>query len=160
MFMMQADPEQFACEVASFHEEVERLARLFSLNIHTSDLSLQGQGRMRAQLEYMLWHEQGLVVVKGLLPLGNGAGEEPLSAFPATIRFSLTVEPGTDLESKRMRIEEYMGQEAELIWNVMPLGLNDHFEGTVHFLYQTHRDMLFEYAKMMMCIITGKTLAA
>jgi hypothetical protein len=93
------------------------------------------------------------------------SGDQPERCEPieATMRFSLSVDPHSDhldMEGKKLRIEDFFGSDGELVWNILPDGLDDHLELTLHFLYVPGSNLLFEYGSRVLGIITGKSLAA
>jgi hypothetical protein len=153
--------EHVSHQTRSFHSEVEQLAKMFSLRSEggVPALELYTHPHFQAMLEYTLWGETGVVLLKGKLQFA-GDQQERCEAIPVTMRFSLSVDPHMDMEGKKLRIEEFFGSDAELIWYIPPAGLDDHLELALHFLYAPGSNMLFEYGRCVLEIITGKSLAA
>lgn len=153
--------QQVSHQTRSFHGEVEQLANAFSLRAEggVPSLELHVTPQFQANLEYTMWGETGIVHLKGKLQFAADQ-QERCEAIPVTMRFSLSVDPHIDMEGKKLRIEEYFGSDAELVWYIPPAGLDDHLELTLHFLYEPGSNLLFEYGRCVLGIITGKSLAA
>jgi hypothetical protein len=144
-----------------FQEEVEQLAGRFALCIDGGfpALELHVHPHFQAILEYTLWGEAGVVVIRGKLSMQN---EAPLPCEPiaVTMKFSLSHDPHLDIEGKKQRIEEILAGEADLFWNVPPAGHVGHVELTLRFPSKPGSGLLGEYARCVLGIVTGKVMAA
>jgi hypothetical protein len=144
-----------------FQEEVEQLAGRFALRIDGGfpALELHVHPHFQAILEYTLWGEVGVVVIRGKLSMQN---EAPLPCEPiaVTMKFSLSHDPHLDIEGKKQRIEEILAGEADLFWNVPPAGHVGHVELTLRFPSKPGSGLLGEYARCVLGIVTGKVMAA
>jgi len=139
--------------------EVEKLAKRYNLRLEegASTVELIEVPSMQALLGYTLWDEAGVIAIKGKLQLK----QEKITDFPVVVRFSLTYASHHDFEWIKSRIEEYFGHDhAELHWNVSPVGHDDHAELSIHFRYDLKSQVLTEYVRYVLGMITGRKLAA
>ncbi len=144
-----------------FQAEVDELAKRFSLRIEGGfpSLELHVHPHFQALLEYTLWGEAGVVAIRGKLQFQNQQLSQ-CEPFPVTMKFSLSHDPGMDIDSKKLRIEEILSGDVDLFWNVPPAGHVGHVELTLTFTYRPGSNDLCEYARCVLGILTGKMLAA
>ncbi|WP_134686463.1 hypothetical protein [Brevibacillus migulae] len=153
--------EQIISQIEPLQDEINELASQFSLTpqAETPAIELQVSFPHQATVEYILWGEAGLIVLRGKLPNVKDSGEASTS-FPVTMRFSLSHELGEEVEDKKRRIEEIMDTEVDLFWSVPPVGHSDHVEVTLSFAYAPNTGQLHAYCACVLGMITGKVLAA
>jgi hypothetical protein len=144
----------------TFQAEVDQLAKRFSLRIEGGfpSLELHVHPHFQAMLEYTLWGETGVVAIRGKLQFQDELAQcEP---FPVNMKFSLSHDPGLDIDGKKQRIEEMLHGDVDLFWNVPPAGHVGHVELSISFTYRPGSGQLGEYARCVLGILTGKVLAA
>jgi hypothetical protein len=143
-----------------FQEEVAQLAERFALRIDGGfpALELQVHPHFQAILEYTLWGEAGVVVIRGRVSTQNET--PPCEPIAVTMKFSLSYDPHLDIEGKKQRIEEILAGEAELFWIVPPAGHVGHVELTLRFESKPGSGLVGEYARTVLGIVTGKVMAA
>ncbi len=144
-----------------FQEEVEQLANQFLLKVEGGfpALELQVSPFFLATLEYALWSETGVLTIKGKLQFDDPQ-TDLLEPFPVVMRFSMGVQPETDGEYIKHRIEEYFSRDVELHWYMDPAAQSGHIELSLHFDYIPSSGTLVEYARYILGILTGRVMAA
>jgi len=153
--------EQIISHIEPLQNEINELVSEFSLTAQaeTPTVELQIGAPHQATVEYILWGEAGLIVLRGKLPSAKLADEKRTS-MPVTMRFSLSHELGEEVEDKKRRVEEIMDSEVDLFWNVPPVGHSDHVEVTLNFTYRPNSRQLHAYCACVLGMLTGKVLAA
>ncbi len=154
--------EMILSQIEPLQNEINELISQFSLTTQaeTPAIELQVFPPHQAIVEYILWGDAGLIVLRGKLPTQEETSEDTASSYPITMRFSLSHELGDEVEDKKQRIEEIMDREVELYWGITPVGHSDHIEVTLSFPYTPHRQQLRAYCACVLGMITGKVLAA
>ncbi|MFY0545270.1 hypothetical protein [Brevibacillus sp. H7] len=144
-----------------FQAEVDQLAKRFSLRIEGGfpSLELHVHPHFQALLDYTLWGEAGVVAIRGKLQFQNEQISQ-CEPFPVSMKFSLSYDPGLDIESKKQRIEEIFSGDVDLFWNIPPAGHVGHVELSLSFVYRPESGDLYEYTRFVLGILTGKVLAA
>jgi hypothetical protein len=144
-----------------FQAEVEQLAQCCSLRVEGGfpALELQVHPHFQVLLEYTLWGENGVVVIRGKLQFQNGEAVQ-CESFPVTVKVSLSHDPTHDLEAKKQRIEERLYGDVDVFWNIPPAGHVGHVEMTATFCYRPGSGQLNEYARCVLGILTGNAIAA
>lgn len=143
-----------------FQGEIDKLAETYSLTVDNRfpALDLHVHPHFQATLEYALWADAGVIAVKGKLNLDQE--KMRCESVLVTMKFSLTCEPQSDIDFKKLRIEEILYGEGELCWSDQPAGLTDHLELTITFQTKPGASRMNEYVRGVLGIITGKMLAA
>lgn len=144
-----------------FQAEVEQLAAAHALTIEGGlpALELQVHPQVLANLEYNLWGEAGVIAIRGKLHLRE---EVPSQAedIAMMMKFSLSHDPAWEMEGKKLRVEEILCGEAELFWNIPPVGHVGHIELTLRFQDQVGSGRMAVYVRHILGILTGKMMAA
>ncbi|UFJ61326.1 hypothetical protein IRT44_00100 [Anoxybacillus sediminis] len=143
-----------------FQEEVAQLAERFALRVDGGfpALELQVHPHFQAILEYTLWGDAGVVVIRG--KVGTQTESRPCKPIAVTMKFSLSHDPELDIEAKKQRIEEILAGETELSWIVPPAGHVGHLELTLRFESKPGSGLVGDYARTVLGIVTGKVMAA
>lgn len=144
-----------------FQEEVEQLAVAHALTIEGGlpALELHVHPQVQAKLEYNLWGEAGVIALRGKLNLREDALSQP-QEISMMMKFSLSHDPAMDIEGKKLRVEEILRGEAELFWNIPPVGHIGHVELTLRFQEQLGSGRMGVYVRHVLGILTGKMMAA
>ncbi|MFM1653994.1 hypothetical protein ACI7RC_18105 [Brevibacillus sp. B_LB10_24] len=144
-----------------FHEEIEQLAGQFALKPGEAFPATRRKTQPfdRAEVEYTLWGQAGVVSIKGNFPLSAHYASH-CETIPVTMRFSLSYSGDTAPGDVKRRVEEQVASDVEIDWSILPAGHDDHLELSLRFLCRPQTGMLCEYARDVLGIITRRIIAA
>jgi hypothetical protein len=144
-----------------FHEEIELLAGQFALKPGEAFPAIERKTQpfARAEVEYTLWGQTGVVSIRGNFPL-HAQHASHCETIPVIMRFSLSYSGETAPGDVKRRVEEQVGSDVEIDWSLLPAGHDEHLELSLRFPYRPQTGMLCEYARDVLGIITRRIIAA